>query len=122
MHHLTVFRSCTIISIYSRIPLNQKRSFALPVLLFHLFSNQLCFCFQQFFVVDLSKALLNIQEFCTHHLIADVSTWRILRTVVGDHLKSQFQGRSQDYFVGGSDLKWPECLKGKAWVLPLDHV
>ena len=32
------------------------------------------------------------------------------------------QGRSQDYFEGGSDLKWPECLKGKAWVLPLDHV
>ena len=28
----------------------------------------------------------------------------------------------QDYFEGGSDLNWPECLKGKAWVLPLDHV
>ena len=27
------------------------------------------------------------------------------------------QGRSQEFFEGGS-----ECLKGKAWVLPLDHV
>ena len=32
------------------------------------------------------------------------------------------QGRSRDYFEGGSDFKWPECLKGKARVLPLDHV
>ena len=23
------------------------------------------------------------------------------------------QGRSQDNFEGGSDLKWPECLKGR---------
>ena len=35
-----------------------------------------------------------------------------IRLFEGDILiyKATKQGRSQDYFEGGSDLKWPECL------------
>ena len=32
------------------------------------------------------------------------------------------QGHSQDFLEGGSDLKCMECLWGKTWVLPLNHV